>query len=201
MAHALQTLNELSPEETESLLTRVAAFALRRLGTRAGHSPEMHPEDLTHQALADTLAGRRQWNDTIHTLEQHLTATINSYISHYFSSLAAKSVSHFSHDADVKDGAQPSPEYILNKQELAHSIREAINTETDLLLRQTWHLFETEGWDLKKDSEHFCERLGLDGTSGSADYQRFNRVRNRIRLITRSCALDQMQRSAEVASA
>lgn len=200
MAEAHQILSQLPSEEIENLLTRVMAFALRRLGMRAGHSPEMHPEDLTHQALADTLAGRRQWNDAIHSLEQHLTATINSYISHYFSSLAAKSVSH-STDIDVKDAAQPSPEYILNKQELAHSIREAINTETDLLLRQTWHLFETEGWDLKKDSAHFCARLGLDGTSGSADYQRFNRVRNRIRHITRSCALDQMQRSAEVASA
>ena len=198
MADPHHTLSALTADELKHLLVKVASFALRRLGTRTGHSAEMHPEDLTQRALADTLAGKRRWNQDLHTIEEHLTATINSYISHYFDSLAAKSVSAVS-DPEPYTTGQPSPEYILNKEELTHSIREAINDETDLLLRQTWHIFETEGWDLKKDSDHFCSRLGLDGTTGSADYQRFNRVRNRIRSITQNCAIDHMQRSAGAA--
>ena len=198
MADPHHTLSALTADELKHLLVKVAGFALRRLGTRTGHSAEMHPEDLTQRALADTLAGKRRWNQDLHTIEEHLTATINSYISHYFDSLSAKSVSAVS-DPEPYTTGQPSPEYILNKEELTHSIREAINDETDLLLRQTWHIFETEGWDLKKDSDHFCSRLGLDGTTGSADYQRFNRVRNRIRSITQNCAIDHMQRSAGAA--
>ena len=198
MADPHQTLSALTADELKHLLVKVAGFALRRLGTRTGHSPEMHPEDLTQRALADTLADKRRWNQDLHTIEEHLTATINSYISHYFDSLAAKSVSAVS-DLEPYATGQPSPEYILNKEELTHSIREAINDETDLLLRQTWHIFETEGWDLRRDSDHFCSRLGLDGTTGSADYQRFNRVRNRIRSITQNCAIDHMQRSAGAA--
>ena len=198
MADPHHTLSALTADELKHLLVKVAGFALRRLGTRIGHSAEMHPEDLTQRALADTLAGKRRWNQGLHTIEEHLTATINSYISHYFDSLAAKSVSAVS-DPEPYTSGQPSPEYILNKEELTHSIREAINDETDLLLRQTWHIFETEGWDLRRDSDHFCSRLGLDGTTGSADYQRFNRVRNRIRSITQDCAIDHMQRSAGAA--
>ncbi len=47
--------------------------------------------------------------------------------------------------------------------------------------------------------DNYFSRLGLDGTTGSADYQRFNRVRNRIRSITQDCAIDHMQRSAGAA--
>ena len=198
MAQAQIMLSRFSDDELKSLLIKVAAFALRKLGTRVGHSAEMYPEDLTHQALADTLADKRRWNQTIHTLEEHLTATINSYISHYFESLAAKSVKH-GDEPDTHAVASSTPEHSLNQEELAHRIRDAINTETDPLLREAWHLFETEGWDLKKDSEHFCERLGLDATTGGADYQRFNRVRNRIRSITRNAALNEMQQNATMA--
>ena len=198
MAQAQIMLSRFSDDELKSLLNKVAAFALRKLGTRVGHSAEMYPEDLTHQALADTLAGRRHWNQAIHTLEEHLTATINSYISHYFESLAARNTNH-GDEADARAAAANTPEHLLDQEELTHRIRSAISTETDPLLRQTWHLFETEGWDLKKDSDHFCERLGLDATTGSADYQRFNRVRNRIRSITRNAALNEMQQSATAA--
>ena len=198
MAQAQIMLSRFSDDELKSLLIKVAAFALRKLGTRVGHSAEMYPEDLTHQALADTLADKRRWNQAIHTLEEHLTATINSYISHYFESLAAKSVKH-GDEPDTHAATSSTPEHSLNQEELTHRIRDAINTETDPLLREAWHLFETEGWDLKKDSEHFCERLGLDATTGGADYQRFNRVRNRIRSITRNAALNEMQQSATAA--
>ena len=194
MAQAQIMLSRFSDDELKSLLIKVAAFALRKLGTRVGHSAEMYPEDLTHQALADTLADKRRWNQAIHTLEEHLTATINSYISHYFESLAAKNTSH-TNQPDTQAADPITPEHTVSQEELAHRIRSAINIETDPLLRETWHLFETEGWDLKKDSEHFCQRLGLDATTGSADYQRFNRVRNRIRSITRTAALNEMQQS------
>ena len=102
-------------------------------------------------------------------------------------------------EPDTHAAASSTPEHSLNQEELTHRIRDAINTETDPLLREAWHLFETEGWDLKKDSEHFCERLGLDATTGGADYQRFNRVRNRIRSITRNAALNEMQQNATMA--
>ena len=194
MAQAQIMLSRFSDDELKSLLIKVAAFALRKLGSRVGHSAEMYPEDLTHQALADTLADKRRWNQAIHTLEEHLTATVSSYISHYFDSLAAKNTSH-TNQPDTQAADPITPEHTVSQEELAHRIRSAINIETDPLLRETWHLFETEGWDLKKDSEHFCQRLGLDATTGSADYQRFNRVRNRIRSITRTAALNEMQQS------
>ena len=194
MAQAQSTLSHLSEAELKTLLARVAGFALYKLGSRIGHGPEMHPEDLTHQAFADTLTGRRHWNREIHTIVEHLTATVSSYISHYFDSLAAKNTSH-TNQPDTQAADPITPEHTVSQEELAHRIRSAINIETDPLLRETWHLFETEGWDLKKDSEHFCQRLGLDATTGSADYQRFNRVRNRIRSITRTAALNEMQQS------
>ena len=54
MAQAQIMLSRFSDDELKSLLIKVAAFALRKLGTRVGHGAEMYPEDLTHQALADT---------------------------------------------------------------------------------------------------------------------------------------------------
>ena len=80
MAQAQSTLSHLSEAELKTLLARVAGFALYKLGSRVGHGPEMYPDDLTHQAFADTLTGRRRWNREIHTIEEHLTATVSSYI-------------------------------------------------------------------------------------------------------------------------
>ncbi len=100
MAKHPSALSHLKPDELKTLLIKITAYALRKLGTRAGHSPEMQADDLTHRAIEDTLSGQRRWNHEHNTLEQHLTGTINSYISHYFESLAAKSVSH-------TNGAEP----------------------------------------------------------------------------------------------
>ena len=198
MAKHPSALSHLKPDELKTLLIKITAYALRKLGTRAGHSPEMQADDLTHRAIEETLSGQRCWNHEHNTLEQHLTGTINSYISHYFESLAAKSVSH-TNGAEPQAQNPTTPEHLLDRAQLTHRIREAIQTETDPLLRQAWHLLETEGWDLKKDSDYFCQRLGLDAASGSAGYQRFNRLRNRIRSITRNCATLELQRSSGLA--
>jgi hypothetical protein len=159
----------------------------------------MEAEELSQRAIGDTLAERRRWNRERATLEQHLRGAINSYISHYFDSLAAKA--RVTHTPDLESLAQDptTPEDLLSLQHLTHRIREAVHTENDPLLRQTWHLLETEGWDLKNDSHYFCQQLGLDATSGSADYQRFNRLRNRLRSITQRCATAEQQGSAGTA--
>jgi hypothetical protein len=159
----------------------------------------MEAEELSQRAIGDTLAERRRWNRERATLEQHLRGAINSYISHYFDSLAAKARVTHTPNLESLSYDPTTPEDLLNLQYLTHRIREAVHTEDDPLLHQTWHLLESEGWDLKNDSHHFCQKLGLDATSGSADYQRFNRVRNRLRSITERCAAAEQQGSAGTA--
>ena len=199
MAPHPTALSHLQPDEFKTLLNRVTAYALWKLGTRAGHSPEMEAEELTQRAIGDTLAERRRWNRERATLEQHLRGAINSYISHYFDSLAAKA--RVTHTPNLESLAQDptTPEDLLSLQYLTHRIREAVHAEDDPLLRQTWYLLETEGWDLKKDSHYFCQQLGLDATTGSADYQRFNRVRNHLRSITQRCVTAEQQGSVGTA--
>ncbi len=198
-AHPTTALSHLKPDDLKKLLIRVTAYALWKLGTRSGHSPEMEAEELSQRAIGDTLAERRRWNRERATLEQHLRGAINSYISHYFDSLAAKA--RVTHTPDLETLAQDptTPEDLLNLQYLTHRIREAVHAEDDPLLRQTWYLLETEGWDLKTDSHYFCQQLGLDGTTGSADYQRFNRVRNHLRSITQRCVTAEQQGSVGTA--
>ena len=198
-ANPTTALGNLKPDELKTLLKQVIAYSLWKLGTRAGHSPEMEAEELTQRAIGDTLAERRCWNHERATLEQHLRGAINSYISHYFDSLAAKA--RVTHTPNLESLAYDptTPEDLLNLQYLTHRIREAVHAEDDPLLRQTWYLLETEGWDLKTDSHYFCQQLGLDATSGSADYQRFNRVRNRLRSITQRCVTAEQQGSVGTA--
>ena len=192
-------LSHLKPDELKTLLIRVTAYALWKLGTRSGHSPEMEAEELTQRAIGDTLAERRRWNRERATLEQHLRGAIKSYISHYFDSLAAKARATHSPDLESLANDATTPEDLLNLQYLTHRIREAVHTEDDPLLHQTWHLLESEGWDLKTDSHYFCQQLGLDTTTGGPDYQRWNRLRNRLRSITQRCVTSEQQGSVGTA--
>ena len=192
-------LSHLKPDELKTLLIRVTAYALWKLGTRSGHSPEMEAEELTQRAIGDTLAERRRWNRERATLEQHLRGAIKSYISHYFDSLAAKARVTHSPDLESLANDATTPEDLLNLQYLTHRIRKAVHTEDDPLLHQTWHLLESEGWDLKTDSHYFCQQLGLDTTTGGPDYQRWNRLRNRLRSITQRCVTSEQQGSVGTA--
>ena len=192
-------LSHLKPDELKTLLIRVTAYALWKLGTRSGHSPEMEAEELTQRAIGDTLAERRRWNRERATLEQHLRGAIKSYISHYFDSLAAKARVTHTPDLETLANDATTPEDLLNLQYLTHRIREAVHTEDDPLLHQTWHLLESEGWDLKTDSHYFCQQLGLDTTTGGPDYQRWNRLRNRLRSITQRCVTSEQQGSVGTA--
>jgi len=198
-AHPTTALSHLKPDELKTLLIRVTAYALWKLGTRSGHSPEMEAEELTQRAIGDTLAQRRRWNRERATLEQHLRGAIKSYISHYFDSLAAKARVTHSPDLESLANDATTPEDLLSLQYLTHRIREAVHTEDDPLLHQTWHLLESEGWDLKTDSHYFCQQLGLDTTTGGADYQRWNRLRNRLRSITQRCVTSEQQGSVGTA--
>lgn len=198
-AHPTTALSHLKPDELKKLLIRVTAYALWKLGTRSGHSPEMEAEELTQRAIGDTLAERRRWNRERATLEQHLRGAIKSYISHYFDSLAAKARVTHSPDLESLANDATTPEDLLNLQYLTHRIREAVHTEDDPLLHQTWHLLESEGWDLKTDSHYFCQQLGLDTTTGGPDYQRWNRLRNRLRSITQRCVTSEQQGSVGTA--
>lgn len=199
MAAHPTALSHLKPDELKTLLIRVTAYALWKLGTRSGHSPEMEAEELTQRAIGDTLAERRRWNRERATLEQHLRGAIKSYISHYFDSLAAKARVTHSPDLESLANDATTPEDLLNLQYLTHRIREAVHTEDDPLLHQTWHLLEREGWDLKTDSHYFCQQLGLDTTTGGPDYQRWNRLRNRLRSITQRCVTSEQQGSVGTA--
>lgn len=198
-AHPTTALSHLKPDELKTLLIRVTAYALWKLGTRSGHSPEMEAEELTQRAIGDTLAERRRWNRERATLEQHLRGAIKSYISHYFDSLAAKARVTHSPDLESLANDATTPEDLLNLQYLTHRIREAVHTEDDPLLHQIWHLLESEGWDLKTDSHYFCQQLGLDTTTGGPDYQRWNRLRNRLRSITQRCVTSEQQGSVGTA--
>ena len=198
-AHPTTALSHLKPDELKTLLIRVTAYALWKLGTRSGHSPEMEAEELTQRAIGDTLAERRRWNRERATLEQHLRGAIKSYISHYFDSLAAKARVTHSPDLESLANDATTPEDLLNLQYLTHRIREAVHTEDDQLLHQIWHLLESEGWDLKTDSHYFCQQLGLDTTTGGPDYQRWNRLRNRLRSITQRCVTSEQQGSVGTA--
>ncbi len=198
-ANPTTALSHLKPDELKTLLIRVTAYALWKLGTRSGHSPEMEAEELTQRAIGDTLAERRRWNRERATLEQHLRGAIKSYISHYFDSLAAKARVTHSPDLESLANDATTPEDILNLQYLTHRIREAVHTEDDPLLHKTWHLLESEGWDLKNDSHYFCQQLGLDTTTGGPDYQRWNRLRNRLRSITQLCVTSEQQGSVGTA--
>jgi hypothetical protein len=198
-ANPTTALSHLKPDELKTLLIRVTAYALWKLGTRSGHSPEMEAEELTQRAIGDTLAERRRWNRERATLEQHLRGAIKSYISHYFDSLAAKARVNHSPDLESLANDATTPEDLLNLQYLTHRIREAVHTEDDPLLHKTWHLLESEGWDLKNDSHYFCQQLGLDTTTGGPDYQRWNRLRNRLRSITQLCVTSEQQSSVGTA--
>jgi hypothetical protein len=199
MAAHPTAFSHLKPDELKTLLIRVTAYALWKLGTRSGHSPEMEAEELTQRAIGDTLAERRRWNRERATLEQHLRGAIKSYISHYFDSLAAKARVTHSPDLESLANDATTPEDLLSLQYLTHRIREAVHTEDDPLLHQTWHLLESEGWDLKTDSHYFCQQLGLDTTTGGPDYQRWNRLRNRLRSITQRCVTSEQQGSVGTA--
>ena len=198
-ANPTTVLGNLKPDELKTLLKQVIAYSLWKLGTRAGHSPEMEAEELTQRAIGDTLAERRRWNRERATLELHLRGAINSYISHYFDSLAAKARVTHSPDLESLANDATTPEDLLNLQYLTHRIREAVHTEDDPLLHQIWHLLESEGWDLKTDSHYFCQQLGLDTTTGGPDYQRWNRLRNRLRSITQRCVTSEQQGSVGTA--
>ena len=88
----------------------------------------------------------------------------------------------------------------MSLQYLTHRIREAVHAEDDPLLHQTWHLLETEGWDLKNDSHYFCQQLG----AGCDHRQRpttsaLTALRNRLRSITQRCVTAEQQGSVGTA--
>ncbi len=190
--------SSLNRRQLKSLLIRTAAHAVRRLGSRAGHGPHMDPEELTQRALVDTMEERRNWDPGRCSLDQHLAGCINSYISHYFESREARvqvppRTNGAGNGTEAPENRIPdlvTPQTAFDAGRLAEQISEIVQTEDDPLLREVWAIFETEGWDLKRDGPDFCRRLGLDPTTGGADYQKFNRLRKKLRDIASTCLVD-----------
>ena len=187
--------SDLGRRQLESLLIRTAAHAVRRLGSRAGYGPHMDPEELTQRALVDTMEERRRWDPERCSLDRHLAGCINSYISHYFESRENRvqipprtnGAGNGTESPEHRIPDVVTPEANLESARLAEQITEFVQAENDPLLSEAWTIFETEGWDLKRDGRDFCLRLGLDPATGGADYQKFNRIRNRLRNIASAC--------------
>ena len=186
--------SQLNPKQLKSLTLRVTAYAVRKLGNRIGASPTMYPQDLFQRAMLDTLDRRRNWDATRDSIEKHLIGCINSYISHYFDSKEARTRTRQSTgpngdnsflEQQARDHA--SPDIIISNKYLMESVRKMIRNDGDPELLKAWDTFVENGWDLDKDRTYFCDALGLDPATGSAGYQRFNRLRNKIRNYTKIC--------------
>ena len=190
--------SQLNPKDLKLLTMKITAYALRKLGNRIGAGPAMDPKDLTQRAILDTLEGRRKWNLTRYSIEQHLIGCINSYISHYFDSKEARTPRMQWPGPDNQDYAlgdkawdHRSPETIISNKDLMESVRKMIVNDGDPNLYQIWQRVEHSDWDLDQDLEQFCIELGFDSETGSAGYQRFNRLRKKIRMYAQQCYEDE----------
>ena len=196
-------LLQLDDVALRRLMIKTLAYAVWKLGNRSGSGPEMSGDDLAMQAITDTLEGKRNWNAR-HTLEYHLRSCINSYISHYFDSLEGRgtvdvdkgsrgSVSYendYTNGASMENGAEgwlhddDTPEAHLEAREVIDAIDKQVRFEGDPKLIEMWELVWNENLNLKADRVEICERIGIDVTVGSAGYQVFNRLRNRLKEIS-----------------
>ena len=190
--------SQLNPKDLKLLTMKITAYALRKLGNRIGASPAMDPKDLTQRAILDTLEGRRKWNSPRYSIEQHLIGCINSYISHYFDSKEARTPRMQWPGPDNQDYAlgdkawdHRSPETIISNKDFMESVRKMIVNDGDPNLYQIWQRVEHSDWDLDQDLEQFCIELGFDPETGSAGYQRFNRLRKKIRMYAQQCYEDE----------
>ena len=192
---------------TDSLLLQTLAHANRKLGSRRGSGPEMSADDLAMRAITDTLEGKRNWNATHTSLKNHLRGCINSYISHYFDSLQGRrtvdlgSLRQKAGKYGSDHGDSPSlvtdpeawlrddvtPEEHVEAMQTIDAINQSIRMEGDPKLIAMWELVWREHLNLKYDRVEICERLGIDVNVGGAEYQRFNRLRNRLKEIIERC--------------
>ena len=78
----------------------------------------------------------------------------------------------------------------VSELELDLITRKMVVSDGDPKLYQVWQRVEHNEWDLDQDLERFCLELGFDPKSGSAGYQRFNRLRKKIRMYARQCYED-----------
>ena len=197
-------LHQLDDVALRRLMTKTLAYAAWKLGGRAGSGAEMGAEDLAMRAVTDTLEGRRNWNATHTPLEYHLRGCINSYISHYFDSLqgrrsvdveksSQRSVSHendHTNGASMEGGAEAwlrddvRPEDHLEARQTMDAISASIRDDGDPKLIAMWELVWKEHLNLQVDRVEISERLGIDVTVGSAGYQTFNKLRNRLKQIS-----------------
>ena len=197
-------LHQLDDVALRRLLTKTLAYAAWKLGGRSGSGAEMGAEDLAMRAITDTLEGKRNWNATHTPLEYHLRGCINSYISHYFDSLQGRrsvdvekcSQRSASHENDHTNGASMdsgpeiwlrddvTPEAHLEARQTMDGISASIRDDGDPKLIEMWELVWKGHLNLQVDRVEISERLGIDVTVGSAGYQRFNRLRNRLKEIS-----------------
>ena len=203
----------LSNAELEHLLNRTLLFTvwlLRRRG-RARYHPDLDPEDLVYRVVDDTWSGRRNWNPKRQTREQFTTGCIRSYISHFFESLASNVGTYdpqyfedpamYAVDADTFPDwtttktmqntleEQDQPDRLYEIHELLAEITAVVESRYPKII-PLWLLVRDEHLNLKYDMKEICNRLDLDPTTGGPDYQRFNRMRNKLERVVQTCRGD-----------
>ena len=200
----------LSRTELESLLKRTLIYAvwlLKHYGN-ARHHPDLDPQDLVHRVIDDTLAGRRNWDPGRQTRQQFTRGCIRSYISHFFESIAShvytydpeyfEDPSMFTTDTDTPWDRmtietiqstfeeQNQPDLLCEFRELLAEVTVAVESHYPDMI-PLWTLVRDENLNLKHDRQEICNRLNLDPTTGGPDYQRYNRMRNKLERVVESC--------------
>ena len=200
----------LSRAELESLLKRTLIYAvwlLKPYGT-ARHHPDLDPEDLVCRVIDDTLSGRRNWDPGRQTRIQFTRGCIKSYVSHYFESLAAQVRTYdpdyfedpaiFATDNDTAQDRmnietiqrtfeeQDQPDRLCEFRELLNDVTCAVESDCPDIF-PLWALVRDENLNLKHDRREICERLNLDPTTGSPDYQRYTRMRHKLEHVVENC--------------
>ena len=81
---------------------------------------------------------------------------------------------------------QDQPDLICEFRELLAEVTVAVESQHPGMI-PLWTLVRDENLNLKYDRREICNRLNLDPTTGGPDYQRYNRMRNKLKRVVESC--------------
>ena len=77
-AHPTTAFSHLKPDELKTLLIRVTAYALWKLGTRSGHSPEMEAEELTQNIKSYIIGGAQIYSLALETSKEMILTLVDT---------------------------------------------------------------------------------------------------------------------------
>ena len=199
---------ELRGQLTDLLFKQIVKYAAVILGNRVGSDPDTSPEDLAIRAIVDTMDGTRNWKPEKASLKTHLRGCVKSYISHYFDSRkghggeclldgrTSSQESCYSNDDSVPNGNETrlvdyaTPEEFVMAQETLDEIDSLVLEQGEPRLIRMWELVWKEHLNLKDDRVELCKGLDLDPAVGGPDYQKFIRLRNRLKKVAESVVVD-----------